>query len=404
MELNLKPWIDESVTEEDQETKLLQNPSSSSSPALPLFFSEPNTTSHHLSVPYSSDHPNTPLSAPKFPWMGSFFSLAQWQELELQALIYRHMTAGASVPQELLHLVRKSLVNSPFYPHHQYYSHYQPPLRDLIRLFSSCSFFWRDQVVQAGYWGKGAMDPEPGRCRRTDGKKWRCSRDVVAGHKYCERHMHRGRNRSRKPVEAAAAGTGPYGGEARKGGCAAAAGEGSGAFTITAAASRSTDLLPLNQRYCDSIIETKGNFDPQPDDGHSTGRTLRHFFDDWPKPLHESASNYSATNLSISMPENSSSDFSLTLGTTGIGDEPSSQVNGGQRENDMNSNNNINNNKPHQVMSWGMANWENIPVAAMGGPLAEALRLSATASSSSPTSVLHRLPRGAVSEGSYVTS
>ncbi|CAA0829676.1 Growth-regulating factor 4 [Striga hermonthica] len=391
MELNLKPWIDESAVteEENQETKLLQNPSSSSSssPALPLFFSEPNTSSHHLSVPYSSDHPNTPLSAAKFPWMGSFFSLAQWQELELQALIYRHMTAGASVPQELLHLVRKSLVNSPFYPHHhhQYYSHYQPPL------------------VQAGYWGRGAMDPEPGRCRRTDGKKWRCSRDVVAGHKYCERHMHRGRNRSRKPVEAAAAaaaaGPGPYGGEARKGGCAAAV-EAPGAFTITAAASRSADLLPLNQRYCDSIIETKGPFDPQPD-GHSTGRTLRHFFDDWPKPLHESdnASTYSATNLSISMPENSSSDFSLTLGTTGIGDASSSQVNGGQRENNINNNDS----KPHQVMSWGMA-WENIPVSAMGGPLAEALRLSANNSSSSPTSVLHRLPRGAVSEASYVTS
>lgn len=45
------------------------------------------------------------------------------------------------------------------------------------------------------------MDPEPGRCRRTDGKKWRCSRDVVGGYKYCDRHMHRGRNRSRKPVE-----------------------------------------------------------------------------------------------------------------------------------------------------------------------------------------------------------
>lgn len=56
-------------------------------------------------------------------------------------------------------------------------------------------------VLQAGYWGRAAMDPEPGRCRRTDGKKWRCSRDVVAGQKYCERHMHRGRNRSRKPVE-----------------------------------------------------------------------------------------------------------------------------------------------------------------------------------------------------------
>jgi WRC len=47
------------------------------------------------------------------------------------------------------------------------------------------------------------MEPEPGRCRRTDGKKWRCSRDVVPGQKYCERHVHRGRGRSRKPVEGA---------------------------------------------------------------------------------------------------------------------------------------------------------------------------------------------------------
>lgn len=55
--------------------------------------------------------------------------------------------------------------------------------------------------MKTGYWGRGAMDPEPGRCKRTDGKKWRCSRDVVSGHKYCDRHIHRGRNRSRKPVE-----------------------------------------------------------------------------------------------------------------------------------------------------------------------------------------------------------
>lgn len=45
------------------------------------------------------------------------------------------------------------------------------------------------------------MDPEPGRCRRTDGKKWRCSRDAVPDQKYCERHINRGRHRSRKPVE-----------------------------------------------------------------------------------------------------------------------------------------------------------------------------------------------------------
>ncbi|KAK6920244.1 LOW QUALITY PROTEIN: WRC domain [Dillenia turbinata] len=44
-------------------------------------------------------------------------------------------------------------------------------------------------------------DPEPGRCRRTDGKKWRCSKEVVLGHKYSDRHLHRCRQRSRKPVE-----------------------------------------------------------------------------------------------------------------------------------------------------------------------------------------------------------
>ncbi|KAF1881216.1 hypothetical protein Lal_00023251 [Lupinus albus] len=120
--------------------------------------------------------------------MGSYFSLEQWQELELQALIFRYMLAGAVVPHELLQPIKKNILHSPTSPyfiHQHYLQHYQ----------STAS------LLQPGYWGRGAMDPEPGRCRRTDGKKWRCSRDMVAGHKYCERHMHRGKNRSRKPVE-----------------------------------------------------------------------------------------------------------------------------------------------------------------------------------------------------------
>jgi hypothetical protein len=65
-----------------------------------------------------------------------------------------------------------------------------------------------------GYWGcygaaaqfgRKAEDPEPGRCRRTDGKKWRCSREAHGDSKYCEKHIHRGKNRSRKPVEPATA-------------------------------------------------------------------------------------------------------------------------------------------------------------------------------------------------------
>lgn len=48
---------------------------------------------------------------------------------------------------------------------------------------------------------RSSMEPEPGRCRRTDGKKWRCSKEAYPDSKYCEKHMHRGKNRSRKPVE-----------------------------------------------------------------------------------------------------------------------------------------------------------------------------------------------------------
>lgn len=55
-------------------------------------------------------------------------------------------------------------------------------------------------VGRIGYRGS-PVDSEPGRCRRTDGKKWRCSRDVVGDQKYCERHMNRGRYRNRKPVD-----------------------------------------------------------------------------------------------------------------------------------------------------------------------------------------------------------
>lgn len=80
---------------------------------------------------------------------------------------------------------------------------------DMIKVALIPSFLhldWRCCVLAVG-WGSfqlgysGNADLEPGRCRRTDGKKWRCSRDAVADQKYCERHMNRGRHRSRKHVE-----------------------------------------------------------------------------------------------------------------------------------------------------------------------------------------------------------
>ncbi|KAH9329536.1 hypothetical protein KI387_001644, partial [Taxus chinensis] len=112
------------------------------------------------------------------------FSPSQWRELEQQALIFKYMMAGVPVPADLLLSIRKSLL--PFAALAG--SHHHP---SAVAAWSS---------FQMGYGGNA--DPEPGRCRRTDGKKWRCSRDVVPDQKYCERHMHRGRHRgSRKPVE-----------------------------------------------------------------------------------------------------------------------------------------------------------------------------------------------------------
>ncbi|XP_044967778.1 growth-regulating factor 3-like [Hordeum vulgare subsp. vulgare] len=104
------------------------------------------------------------------------FTAAQYEELEQQALIYKYLVAGVPVPQDLLLPIRRGFetLASRFYHHHA--------------------------LGYGSYFGK-KLDPEPGRCRRTDGKKWRCSKEAAQDSKYCERHMHRGRNRSRKPVE-----------------------------------------------------------------------------------------------------------------------------------------------------------------------------------------------------------
>uniref|UniRef100_A0A3Q7HWU0 Growth-regulating factor n=2 Tax=Solanum lycopersicum TaxID=4081 RepID=A0A3Q7HWU0_SOLLC len=302
-----------------------------------------------------------------------YFSLAQWQELELQALIYKHMLAGAPVPHELLYLIKKSLSNSsPYYNMSQQYHHYQ------------------QAMLHSGYWGRTNMDPEPGRCRRTDGKKWRCSRDVVSGHKYCERHVHRGRNRSRKPVEIPttttprgcnAATSSRGGSEVRKVNPAMTSHGGVTPQFALSGHANSVDLLHLNQRPSKSIIEKKVPMEAQ-NDSKPSGQILRHFFDDWPRQQLEENENAtsmaSATSLSISMPGNSSSDVSLKLST-------------GDRHNSGTGVHNV------ERSMWGSTQ-----VAPMGGPLAEALRSSM--SSSSPTSVLHHLPRGSTSEASYVTT
>ncbi|KAI3828645.1 hypothetical protein L1987_02753 [Smallanthus sonchifolius] len=109
------------------------------------------------------------------------FTPVQWQELEHQALIYKYLVAGVPVPYDLVVPIRRSL-----------------------EALSARFFNNPTSLGYCSYYGK-KFDPEPGRCRRTDGKKWRCSKDAHPDSKYCERHMHRGRNRSRKPVESQSA-------------------------------------------------------------------------------------------------------------------------------------------------------------------------------------------------------
>ncbi|KAJ9568422.1 hypothetical protein OSB04_004388 [Centaurea solstitialis] len=121
---------------------------------------------------------------------------AQWEELEQQALIYKYMVSGVPVPTDLILSVRRSLYNSSSSSSSSSLLSNQPTLGVWEGSFQY------NQLYQMGGSGYGRkVDLEPGRCRRTDGKKWRCSKEAYPDSKYCERHMHRGRNRSRKPVE-----------------------------------------------------------------------------------------------------------------------------------------------------------------------------------------------------------
>ncbi|KAE8657339.1 Growth-regulating factor 3 [Hibiscus syriacus] len=119
------------------------------------------------------------------------FIVFQLQELQLQSLIYKYMEAGLPVPNHLLLPIWKSVAGSLGGIHGSPYQLYSG--------FLGCGSLHLEY--------KNGIDPEPGRCRRTDGKKWRCSKEAVLDHKYCERHMHRGRQRSKKLVETSEATT-----------------------------------------------------------------------------------------------------------------------------------------------------------------------------------------------------
>ncbi|KAI3453309.1 hypothetical protein Pfo_009972 [Paulownia fortunei] len=105
----------------------------------------------------------------------ALFTASQWQELERQKMIHKYIMASIPVPPELLLPTSRS-----------------PALTSV----SQCNTPGMDLRFSSS-----GSDPEPWRCKRTDGKKWRCSRDVAPDQKYCERHAHKSRPRSRKHVE-----------------------------------------------------------------------------------------------------------------------------------------------------------------------------------------------------------
>ncbi|KAF2299496.1 hypothetical protein GH714_032253 [Hevea brasiliensis] len=92
--------------------------------------------------------------------MGFPFTNAQWKELERQTMIYKYMMASVPVPPHLLFPTPRNLNSDPAARH------------------SSLGTGLNLKFTNGA-------DLEPGRCRRTDGKKWRCSRDVARDQKYC---------------------------------------------------------------------------------------------------------------------------------------------------------------------------------------------------------------------------
>ncbi|KAI3806654.1 hypothetical protein L1987_22566 [Smallanthus sonchifolius] len=177
------------------------------------------------------------------------FTPSQWMELEHQALIYKYITVNAPIPSNLLIPIRKALETAAF-----------------------CAYPGTNLRHAAYGWGGFHMgfsnnsDPEPGRCRRTDGKKWRCSRDAVADQKYCERHMNRGRHRSRKPVE------GLTGHSVANGTTATAAGASAPAAAVT---TTSTVISHLNQHQINRSFLNKGNIGSEKTRDSSTGVTQK---------------------------------------------------------------------------------------------------------------------------------
>ncbi|KAF2534060.1 hypothetical protein F2Q70_00033011 [Brassica cretica] len=147
-------------------------------------FSASNTSSlgEMFSLEGSNASAAVSVADPFFTLTSSAFSEAQWHELERQRNIFKCMMASLPVPSELL---------SPFSMNPSHTNNQD------VTVARGGSL----KLGIASNASNSTADMEPWRCKRTDGKKWRCSRNAVPDQKYCERHAHKSRPRSRKHVE-----------------------------------------------------------------------------------------------------------------------------------------------------------------------------------------------------------
>lgn len=98
--------------------------------------------------------------------VSSYFSMGQWQELEVQALIFRHMLTGSPVPPQLLNLLLNSNTNLLNYPR----SNFPPACKSILSLSETLLNYTHTTPVHSnGHLGRsGAADPNDRFTRVTD--------------------------------------------------------------------------------------------------------------------------------------------------------------------------------------------------------------------------------------------
>ncbi|KAM7259222.1 hypothetical protein ACFE04_014963 [Oxalis oulophora] len=131
------------------------------------------------------------LSSYQSPKYG--FTDIQREELQTQLLIHKHLEARVPVPHQLITPIWNHVANSQHglnVPGFQCQPHNH-----------NSTVMSNKPDMQQEYGDVHDYDkyPEPGRCRKTDGRHWRCPYEAIDGHNYCATHVRAGKqSRSKK--------------------------------------------------------------------------------------------------------------------------------------------------------------------------------------------------------------